>query len=128
MRKIRLMPTTKGASSMAIDDLDPGKLRFRAAMRDLALKGALATKRRAKLEPDLFPALGRRGGIMSGIARRAKCAREAAQAENATAKDAALAAATPPPPPALESALDREARRKLDFERTLADLEGKRSW
>ena len=105
------------------NNTDPGELLFRRRMRELAHRGALATKRRAKLEPDLFRALGRRGGLASGIARRAKCAREAAQAEVATMKDAALAAATPPPPPAPESALDREARRKLEMERIIADLE-----
>lgn len=49
---------------------------FRKAMRELAVRGGAATRRRAARYPDYYKAIGRIGGLASANARRNKNAGE----------------------------------------------------
>lgn len=57
-------------------EMDEAEIAFLGRMRELAKRGAAATKKRVASLPDYYRALGRRGGQASSAARRAKRPRQ----------------------------------------------------
>lgn len=67
---------------MQNESVDLAENLFRRHMAELGRKGGAVTARKAKSDPNFFPAIGRMGGRASVAARRAKFVREAALIES----------------------------------------------
>ena len=78
-------------------EMDEAEIAFLAHMRDLAKRGAAATKKHVASQPDYYRALGRRGGQASAASRRARIAAELDGVVEAV-RDRRRSTAAPRPP------------------------------